>query len=128
MLAGAISAGDGAAGTGLTLIAAQGKVEMQAQSDTLAIQAKDEVNVQSANASIDFAAAKSIKLKTAGGACVEISGGNITVECPGTITVNAGQKSFSGPGRMSYDLPTFTHTVPKTCMKKAASQHDGLAE
>jgi type VI secretion system secreted protein VgrG len=106
MLAGAIQPGEGAAGTGLTLIAAQGKVAMQAQSDTLAIQAKDEVNVQSANASVDFASAKRIVLRVAGGAAIEIAGGNITVKAPGNVTVHASQRSFAGPARMSYQLPT----------------------
>jgi type VI secretion system secreted protein VgrG len=107
MLAGAIGAGEGSAGTGLTLIAAQGKIEMQAQADTLSIQARDEVNVQSANASIDFAAAKSIKLKVAGGAAIEISGGNITVKAPGTITVNATMRSFNGPSSVSREMNTW---------------------
>ena len=115
MLAGAIQPGEGAAGTGLTIIAAQGKIDVQAQSDTISVQAKDEVNVQSANAHIDWAAAKRIVLKTAGGACIDISGGNITVKCPGTITVHASQKSFSGPDRMNPAMPTFPKgslTVP----------------
>lgn len=110
LLAGAIGAGEGSAGTGLTLIAAQGKVEMQAQADTLSIQAKDEVNVQSANASVDFAAAKAIRLKVAGGACIEIAGGNITVKCPGTITVNASSKAFSGPSSISREMNSWPTT------------------
>jgi Rhs element Vgr protein len=114
MLAGAIQPGEGAAGTGLTIIAAQGKIDIQAQSDTISVQAKDEVNVQSANAHIDWAAAKRIVLKTAGGACIDISGGNITVKCPGTITVQASQKSFSGPTQLSRE----SNTWPKTTFDK----------
>ena len=105
VLAGAIQPGSGAAGTGLTMIAAEGKIDVQAQADTLAVQARDEVNVQSANAHIDWAAAKAIKLKVAGGAAIDISGGNITVKAPGTITVHASQRSFSGPTRTSYTMP-----------------------
>jgi uncharacterized protein (DUF2345 family) len=104
VLAGAVGAGSGAAGTGLSLIAAQGKVQLQAQSDTLSVQAKDEVRVTSVNESVDFAAAKAIKLKVAGGAAIEIAGGNITVKAPGTITVNAGQKSFSGASSVSHEM------------------------
>jgi type VI secretion system secreted protein VgrG len=107
VLAGAIQPGSGAAGTGLTMIAAQGKIDMQAQADTLSVQARDEVNVQSATAHIDWAAAKAIKLKVAGGAAIDISGGNITVKAPGNITVHASQRSFSGPDQMSPSMPTF---------------------
>ncbi len=41
----------------------------------------------------------------AGGASVTIEGGNITVACPGTITVQASKKSFVGPAEKSYKLP-----------------------
>jgi type VI secretion system secreted protein VgrG len=55
------------------------------------VQARDEVNVISANAHIDWAAAKKISLSTAGGANITIEGGNITVQCPGKIKVHAGK-------------------------------------
>jgi type VI secretion system secreted protein VgrG len=44
-----------------------------------------------------------------GGASVTIEGGNITVECPGKILVQASKKSFSGPEHLSRsfnDWPT----------------------
>jgi type VI secretion system secreted protein VgrG len=103
MLGGAVQPGEG--GLGLQLIAAQDDIVFQAQSDTLTIQARDEVNVISANAHIDWAAAKSISLSTAGGANITIEGGNITVQCPGKLTIHAGMKSFDGPARTSYKLP-----------------------
>ena len=95
----------GADNLGLQMIAAQGAVELQAQSDTLSVQARDEVNVISANAHIDWAAAKSISLSTAGGANITIAGGNITIQCPGKITIHAGKKSFKRPQRMNYKMP-----------------------
>jgi hypothetical protein len=57
VLAGAIQPGTQAAGTGLTLIAGQGDIELQAQADTMQVAAKG-VTIQSANAHIDWAAAK----------------------------------------------------------------------
>ena len=105
VLAGAVQPGAGAAGTGITLIAAQGDTQIQAQSDSLQIAAKQQVSIQSETANIDWAAAKKITLATAGGASIVIEGGNITVMCPGTITVQAGAKAFSGPGNVSYALP-----------------------
>ena len=120
VLAGVIQPGTTAAGKGLTLIAAQGKVELQAQSDRLEIAAKEQINIQSESAHIDWAAAKKITLATAGGARVVIAGGNITVECPGTLTVKAGKKAFSGPGGMGYGMPQLPRTVCVSCMLAAA--------
>jgi type VI secretion system secreted protein VgrG len=105
MLAGVVKPGAEAAGKGLTLIAGRGDVELQAQSDTMQIAAKNNVTVQSANAHVDWAAAKRITMSTAGGANITIEGGNITVQCPGKITVKAGKKSFVGPQQESYALP-----------------------
>jgi type VI secretion system secreted protein VgrG len=108
VLAGAIGAGAEAAGKGITLIAGQGDIEFQAQSDQLQVAAKADVTIQSANAHIDWAAAKKIVLATAGGANVTIEGGNITVMCPGQMTVKASQKSFLGGERASYPMPIWT--------------------
>ena len=103
MLAGAVT--PGADNIGLQLIAAQGPVEIQAQSDTIHLQAKDQIDILSSHAHIDWAAAKSISISTAGGANITIADGNITVQCPGKITVQAGRKRFLGPERLNYELP-----------------------
>jgi hypothetical protein len=110
VLAGAVQAGKG--GVGLQLIAGKGVIDFQAQADEIAVQARDDVNVVSANAHVDWAAAKSISLSTAGGANITIAGGNITVQCPGKLTVHAGQKKFSSPDRMSYPLPNLPASNP----------------
>ena len=65
-----------------------------------------------------IAAGKRIVLATEGGASITIDGG-ITVECPGTITVHASKKSFAGPTRGDYGLPTFPQTVCKECLLAA---------
>lgn len=104
VLGGAMKPGEG--GIGLQMIAAEDAIEIQSQADTLAIQARDEINVISANAHIDWAAAKSIRLSTAGGANITIAGGNITVQCPGKIVINAGKKSFTGAENTGFDMPT----------------------
>ncbi|MCY7286797.1 MAG: type VI secretion system tip protein VgrG, partial [Cryobacterium sp.] len=112
VLGGAIGAGDQAAGKGLTLIAGQGDVELQAQADRVQVAAKGDVQIQSKSSHIDWAAAKKITLATAGGASIVIEGGNITVECPGKITVRAGTKSFVGPEKQATQLPELPrHTM-----------------
>jgi type VI secretion system secreted protein VgrG len=105
ILGGAIKAGDKAAGTGLTMIAGSGDVDVQAQAGTLQVAALDDVKIQSQSANIDWASAKKITLATAGGASIVIEGGNVTVMCPGTITVHAGTKSFVGAERVEQTMP-----------------------
>ncbi len=117
VLGGAMKAGEG--GVGLQMITAKDAIEIQAQADTLSVQARDEVNVVSANAHIDWAAAKSISLSTAGGANITIDGGNITVQCPGKIIIHAGKKTFFGPEKLNYALPALPRSVCVECMLKA---------
>ncbi len=102
VLGGAVAPGEN--GLGAQIVAAKGSIDVQAQADVLAIQARDEVAVISASAFAEFAAAKRISLSTAGGANITIEGGNITVQCPGKMTVKAGKKRFSGPERLDYPL------------------------
>ena len=120
MLGGAVKAGEGDAGA--QLIAAQGAIDAQAQGDVLQIQAREEINVVSANAHVDWAAAKSLRLSTAGGANITIEGGSITIQCPGKITVYAGKKSFIGPTRAPYVMPPLPLSTCKNCILSAMQQ------
>lgn len=119
MLGGAVDAG--AATAGLQLIAARDVIDIQAQADELKIRARDEISVISANAHIDWAAAKSIILSTAGGASIVIDGGNINVVCPGKIIVNAGKKSLSGAYKLNYPLPDLPTSICVECLIRAGS-------
>jgi Rhs element Vgr protein len=124
VLGGAVKAGEG--GAGLQIIAAREAIDIQAQADELKVQARDEVNVISANAHIDWAAAKRISLSTAGGANITIEGGGITVQCPGKITVHAGKKSFSASEQMNYKLPILPQAVCVECLTKRAAQRSAF--
>jgi uncharacterized protein (DUF2345 family) len=117
MLGGAVKPGEG--GIGLQLIAAKDAIDVQAQADVLKVQARDEVNVVSANAHVDWAAAKRISLSTADGANITIEGGNITVQCRGKITIHAGKKSFLPPDELSYPLPAMPRSICVVCLKKS---------
>jgi uncharacterized protein involved in type VI secretion and phage assembly/uncharacterized protein (DUF2345 family) len=112
VLGGAVKAGEG--NIGVQMIAAKDAIDIQAQADVLKVQARDEVNVISANASVDWAAANSISLSTAGGANITIAGGNITVQCPGKLTIHAGKKSFEGPMRLNYAPPELPRSAIET--------------
>jgi type VI secretion system VgrG family protein len=118
MLGGAVKPGAG--GVGIHLIAAKDAIDIQAQADELKVQARDEVNIVSANAEVDWAAAKRISLSTAGGANITIEGGNITVQCPGKLTIHAGKKNFAGPKRAIYPRVVMPRSICKECLMKAA--------
>jgi uncharacterized protein (DUF2345 family) len=117
VLAGAEKAGE--ENVGLQLIAGKGAIDYQAQADELKVQARDEINVISFNAHIDWAAAKSISLSTAGGANITIADGNITVQCPGKLMVHAGAKKFSDPAKLNYSMPGLPKSVCVECLKKS---------
>ena len=106
---------------GVQLIAAKDAIDIQAQGDALKVQARDDINLISANAHIDWAAAKRISLSTAGGANITIEGGNITVQCPGKIKIHAGKKSFVAPERLDYPLPALPTSICVECLLKARS-------
>jgi len=116
LLAGAIQPGEG--NTGIKLIAAKDDIDLQAQSDEMKFQSKKNMKLVSANANIDFAAAKKVHLAVAGGASITIDGG-IVVQCPGTITIHASSKKFSGPEKGNYALPAFPQNVCVECMLAA---------
>ena len=126
ILAGAVQAGEGAKGTGLSLIAAQGPVQMQAQAGQAQVAAKGLINIQSVVGAVEWAAAKKITLQTAGGAQIVIQGSGITVQCPGKITIKAAQKLFVGPASESYPLPILPRGICVECLAKRALQRSAF--
>ncbi|GJI95430.1 type IV secretion protein Rhs [Duganella caerulea] len=116
VLGGAVGAG--ANGLGMQLVAAADAIDLQAQADELKVQARDDVSLISANAGIDWAASKRISLSTAGGANITIEDGNITVQCPGKITIHAGTKNFAGPASLNYPLPKLPKAESKPTRKE----------
>ena len=125
ILAGATAAGTN--GVGLHLISAKDPNVLQALRDIVIVQARDEVDIVSANSHIDWAAAKRISLSTSGGANITIEGGNITVQCPGKITVRAGKKSLTGPEKLDYPLPRLPREVCMECLLKALKAGSALS-
>lgn len=109
----------GAGNSGVQMVAAKDAIGLQAQADALSVQARDEINVMSANAHIDWAAAQRIVLSTAGGASVTIDAGNISVQCPGKLSVHAGKKSLSDPQQLAYPMPALPRSVCVECLKRS---------
>ena len=105
ILAGAIQAGNEAAGKGLSIIAAQGPIDLQAQAGPAQIASKGALEIKSANGEINIASSKKITLAVAGGASITIEGGSFTAQAPGKILVQAGKKSMVGPDQVNYSYP-----------------------
>ncbi len=105
VLAGAIQAGGEAAGKGITVIAAQGPIDLQAQAGPAQIAAKQTLELKTASGVVNIAAAKKVVLAVSGGASITIEGGQFTAQCPGKITVKAGQKSMVGGATQSWAMP-----------------------
>ncbi|SFD93760.1 type VI secretion system Vgr family protein [Massilia yuzhufengensis] len=112
---------------GVQLVAAKDRNDFEALRDTITAQARDEASVISANSHIDWAAAKRICMSTADGANITINGGNITVQCPGKITVHAGKKSLVGPQSLEYPLPRLPREVCIECLLKALKSGSALS-
>ncbi|WP_426401036.1 type VI secretion system Vgr family protein (plasmid) [Ralstonia sp. R-29] len=123
--AGLSKAGDN--NIGLQLTAGQDNIDVQAQHDVLKLMAKQDLKLVSANMNVDFAAAKRIRIATAGGASITLEGGNITVECPGPITYKSAERKFDGPVNQSYPMPTFPQSVCLECLLKAATSGSPVA-
>lgn len=71
-------------GRGMQLLAAKGQVNIQAQSDTLSVNAQKDLDIQSSEGKVTISAEQELIL-TCGGAYIKLSGGNIELGCPGNI-------------------------------------------
>jgi uncharacterized protein involved in type VI secretion and phage assembly/uncharacterized protein (DUF2345 family) len=113
--------------TGLSIIAAHDAIDVQAQSDQLKVQSKEQLTLQSANAAVELAAQRKLRIATAQGAAIELEGGNITFEAPGTITYKSSMRTLQGPVRGAYPLPQFPQSVCVECMLQAMAKGQTLA-
>ncbi|MFC6363699.1 DUF2345 domain-containing protein, partial [Tatumella punctata] len=73
-----------AKGQGMRLLAANGPIKIQAQSDALSVSAQQDLDIQSSEGKVTVSAHQELVL-TCGGAYIKLSGGNIELGCPGNI-------------------------------------------
>ncbi|AMM25082.1 type VI secretion system Vgr family protein [Variovorax sp. PAMC 28711] len=100
------------AADGLSVIASQDDIDVQAQHDELKIQAKDPIKLASTTKTVEIAAKKKIRIATAQGASMTLENGDITFECPGTITYFSSQRKLAGPARLQHALPANPDAAP----------------
>ncbi|MFC3531103.1 DUF2345 domain-containing protein, partial [Vogesella facilis] len=114
----------------LKLIAAKGKVQLQAQSDAMELTADKDITITSCKDKIHIAAAKEILLNVGGGAYIRIAGGNIEVHCPGTVSVKGAEHDLSGPDSLSISPPLLPSSefANKHSLRFAFEHSDEMAQ
>ncbi|SEF73681.1 type VI secretion system Vgr family protein [Marinobacterium lutimaris] len=115
---------------GIKLFAARGKVEVQAQSDTMELTAEKDMKITSTEGRVEINADKGILLSSGGG-YIRIEGGNIDIHCPGMIDVKGAQHAFSGPQEMYVgkpELPQADEPVCVSCWMKALKEQRALVK
>jgi type VI secretion system secreted protein VgrG len=93
-----------AAGTGIKLFAAKGKVEVQAQSDDLDIIAEKVLRLLSTTSRIEIHAKDEVAI-SAGGSFIKIDASGITNGTSGAWTAHASLHTMPGPKKNSYVMP-----------------------
>ncbi|UTH76602.1 type VI secretion system Vgr family protein [Chromobacterium sp. IIBBL 290-4] len=88
----------------LKLIAAKGKVQVQAQSDAMELTADKELTITSVKGKVQIAASQEVLL-TSGGGYIRIAGGNIEVHCPSEVSVKGASHALSGPASLDTPMP-----------------------
>jgi type VI secretion system secreted protein VgrG len=96
---------------GIKLIAASGKVRIEAQSDNVEITAKKGVEIMSTTDWINVTAKEGIRL-TAGGTQLEISAAGIRGFTNGQFLVHAASHATDGPQGKSSGFPAFPQSGP----------------
>ncbi|QEM81713.1 type VI secretion system Vgr family protein [Halomonas binhaiensis] len=111
---------------GIKLFAAKGKVDIQAQSDEMALTAEKDVKITSTESKVRIEAAEEILL-TSGGGYIRIKGGDIEVHCPGKVEIKGAQQAFSGPQGMDGAIPELPEGGCETQLTGADQQRSGAA-
>ncbi|MEO3956326.1 DUF2345 domain-containing protein, partial [Chromobacterium piscinae] len=90
----------------LKLIAAKGKVQVQAQSDAMELTADKDLTITSIKGRAIIQAQQEILL-TSGGGYIRLKGGNIEVHCPSEVSIKGASHSLSGPASIGTDMKGF---------------------
>ncbi|WP_249604924.1 type VI secretion system Vgr family protein [Chromobacterium sp. IRSSSOUMB001] len=107
----------------MKLIAAKGKVQVQAQAGEIELTADKDVTITSCKDRVTIAAQEEILL-TCDGGYIRLAGGNIEVHCPGTVSVKGASHALSGPASVSMPMPT----MPKGYQRSYILQDEQTGE
>lgn len=108
---------------GMKFFAGKGKVEIQAQGDTVELTAQKTVRLLATTDTVKVAGQQGVYL-TSGGAYIRIQGGNIQIHAPGTVDVKGARRLFAGPTRMDVNHPDFKDMPTKRLTLKLHASPD----
>jgi uncharacterized protein (DUF2345 family) len=107
--------------TALDITAAKDEINVEAQHDKMELASSDTLTLRSETMNIDLASKKRIHIATEEGASITIENGNITFECPGTITYYRMSTTVAGPTKVPYALGKRPETpLCIECLRRAA--------
>jgi type VI secretion system secreted protein VgrG len=109
---------------GMKHIARAGKLDIQAQQDSIGIAADRDVKITASQGEIAIAAKKSITL-SCGGAYIKIADGKIELGCPSDFIVKSGMHKWDGPARQDAELPFFPSAEHTNWLKLDLDGHEG---
>jgi type VI secretion system secreted protein VgrG len=109
---------------GMKHIARTGKLDIQAQQDSIGIAANCDVKMTASQGEIAISAKKSITL-SCGGAYIKIADGKIELGCPGDFRVKAGMHKWDGPARQEAELPFFPAAEHTNWLKLDLDGYEG---
>lgn len=96
----------------MKLIAAQGKVQIQAQHGEAEMTAEQDLSITSTQGKVLVVGRKEILL-TSGGGYIRLKDGDIEIHCPGTVSIRGKAHTFNGPDAMHVGHPAFPENLPK---------------
>jgi type VI secretion system secreted protein VgrG len=88
----------------LKLIAAKGKVQLQAQSDDVEMTADKNIKITAIKGKVEINAGAEI-LMASGGGYIRMKGGNIEIHCPSEISIKGAKHELSGPASQQINYP-----------------------
>ncbi|MGN2424344.1 type VI secretion system Vgr family protein [Klebsiella electrica] len=98
---------------GMSIFAARGKVDIQAQTDAMRLQSDKIMNINSVNGEIVLNAAQGITLTSKGGAYIKIKDGSVEIGAPGKIDLRSANILWGGSASLEQALSPMSVSDPE---------------
>ncbi len=109
----------------LKIIAAKGKIQLQAQNDDIEITGDKNVKITACKEKVEITAGNELLL-TSGGGYIRLKDGNIEIHCPGEVSFKGANHEMSGPASLNMPPIKFKGTLCEMQAASAASGGDAI--